>query len=136
MKLFRDENEEEEELIESLLNPDDNILRFYPPELVEEQPIHGLTNDIWMLGCFFIEIFSKYKCWTGFSENEIIKHLRNSSIPKIPSDIPHILWGLICECISPFYHARCDIKEILIRYFQLMSKVGAHDVINRLCSNN
>jgi len=104
--------------------------------LIEDPPVYGLTNDIWMLGCFFIEIFSKHKVWAGYSENEIIKSLKNSSIPKIPGDIPHILWGLICECVSPFYHARCDIKEILIRYYQLMLKVGAHDVVNRLISKN
>ena len=122
-------------MIDKLLNPEDNILRFSPPELVEDPPVYGLTNDIWMLGCLFIEIFSKNKVWNNFSENEIVKHLKSSSIPKIPNDIPHNLWGLICECVSPFYHARSDIKDVLIRYYQLMMKVGAHDVINRLCSN-
>jgi serine/threonine protein kinase len=88
-----------------------------------------------MLGCFVIEILSKYKVWSGFSENEIIKHLKNSSSPKVPNDIPPNLWGLIHECINPFYNARADVKDILIRYYFLMQKLGNGDVVNRISSN-
>lgn len=122
--LFRDEIEEEEEIIEKMLNPDDFLLRFTPPELIFDPPINFSGNDIWMLGCLLIEIFSKFKVWDGYTENEIIKQLKNLAAPKVPNDIPQSLWGLICECLNPFYKVRVDIKDTLTRFYYLCGKLG------------
>jgi hypothetical protein len=132
--LFRDEAEEEEEIIEKLLNNDDFFLRYTAPELFQEPPINNPVNDIWMLGCLFVEMFSKFKVWDGYSENEIIKQLKNLSMPKIPNDIPQYNWGLICECLNPFFKARQDIKDVLTRYYFLVGKLGYTDIQNRLTS--
>jgi hypothetical protein len=59
--LFRDEAEEEEEIIEKLLNQEDFYLRYTAPELFQEPAIANPVNDIWMLGCLFVELFSKFK---------------------------------------------------------------------------
>lgn len=135
LNLFKDDVEEEDDMIEQLLNPDDNKLRYTPPELILEQPVIDICNDIWQLGCLFIEAFSKYKIWDGYSEHEIIKQLKNLSAPKVPNDIPQLCWGLICECLNPFYKARHNIKEVLTRYYYMMGKVGLNELQIRLTSN-
>ncbi len=132
--LFRDEIEEEEEIIERMLNPDDFLLRFTPPEQLLEQPVFSYVNDVWMLGCLLIEIFSKQKVWDGYSENEIIKQLKNLTSPKVPNDIPQSMWGIICECLSPFHKARIDIKEALVRFYYLCGKLGLVDCQLRIQS--
>ncbi len=134
--LFRDEIEEEEEIIEKMLNPDDILLRFTPPELLAENPSYYSGNDVWMLGCLLIEIFSKYKVWDGYTENEIIKQLKNLTSPKVPNDIPQSLWGLICECLNPFHKARVDIKDTLVRFYYLCSKLGLSDLTTRISSKS
>lgn len=133
--LFRDEMDEEEEIIEKMLNPDDFLLRFTPPELLLDTPIVFSGNDIWMLGCLIIEIFSKSKVWDGYTENEIIKQLKNITSPKVPNDIPQSLWGLICECISPFYKARIDIKDTFVRFHYLCNKLQLTDLTSRIQGN-
>ena len=132
--LFRDEAEEEEEIIEKLLNQEDFFLRYTAPELFQEPAITNPVNDIWMLGCLFVEMFSKFKIWDGYSENEIIKQLKNLSTPKIANDIPQYNWGLICECLNPFFKARQDIKDILTRYYFLVGKLGYTDIQQRFIS--
>jgi serine/threonine protein kinase len=126
--------EEEEEIIEKLLNPDDHYLRFTAPELFADPQIVGDVNDVWMMGCLFIEIFSKSKVWEGYTENEIVKQLKSGSIPKIPNDIPQICWGIICECLNPFYKTRHDIKDILTRYYFMLGKLSYPDLQQRLLS--
>ena len=44
--LFRDEAEEEEEIIEKLLNQEDFFLRYTAPELFQEPAIANPVNDI------------------------------------------------------------------------------------------
>ena len=44
-----------------ILYNDDFFLRYTAPELLAEQPVNGPVNDIWMLGCLFVEMFSKFK---------------------------------------------------------------------------
>ncbi len=130
--LFRDDVEEEEEIIEKLLNHDDYFLRYTAPELLQDPQVMASINDIWMLGCLFIELFSKYKVWDGYTENEIIKQLKNLSIPKIPNDVPQTMWGLICECLNPFWKARHDIKDVLTRYYFLAGKLQYTDIQAKL----
>lgn len=127
--------EEEEEIIEKLLNPDDHLLRFTAPELFLEPPVNSNVNDIWMLGCLLLETFSKYKVWDGYTETEIIKQLKNLTTPKVPNDIAQILWGMICECLNPFHKARQDIKDVLTRWYFMMGKLGYVDLQQRLASN-
>jgi hypothetical protein len=81
-----------------------------------------------MLGCLLIETFSKFKIWDGYSENEVIKQLKNLSIPKVPNDIPQTQWGLICECLNPFYKARHDIKDVITRFYFLVGKMGYPEI--------
>ena len=111
--LFRDAFEDEDEMIDKILNPDDSFLRFMAPELLLEPQISNSCNDVWMLGCLIIECFSKLKMWEGYTETEIIKQLKNLASPKVPNDIPKFLWGIICECLNPFHQTRVDIKELL-----------------------
>lgn len=133
--LFRDEIEEEEEIIQKMLNPDDILLRFSPPELLLDNQVIFSGNDIWMVGCLIIEIFSKFRVWDGYTENEIIKQLKNLTSPKVPNDIPQSLWGLICECLNPFYKARIDIKDTFVKFYYLCSKIGLNDLTIRMQSN-
>lgn len=102
------------------------------PELVIEPQYIGITNDIWMLGCLFIELFSKYRVWEGHSENEIMKNLKNQIIPKLPNDIAPECWGIICECLNPHYKARTDIKDVLVRFYTLMTKLGYYEILERM----
>jgi len=133
--LYKELNEEDdEEIIEHLLNTDDNFLRFMAPELVLEPQHIGVINDIWMLGCLFIEIFSKQRVWEGYSEGEILKQLKAQISPKVPNDINPQCWGLICECLNPFDKARIDIRDVLVRYYYLMGKLGFTDLQDRMQS--
>ncbi len=102
------------------------------PELVSDPQYIGVINDIWMLGCLFIEIFSKYRVWEGYSDSEIMKQLKSQIIPKVPNDIAPECWGLICECLNPFYKARIDIRDVMIRYFYLLGKLGFSDLCERM----
>jgi len=104
------------------------------PELVQEPQIIGIVNDIWMLGCLFIEIFSKHKVWEGYSEAEILKQLKSQISPKVPNDVDPNCWGLICECLNPFPRARIDIRDVMVRYYYLLSKLGFHDLCERMQS--
>jgi hypothetical protein len=114
---------------------DDMIVRYSPPELLQDNDIIGAFNDIWMLGCLWIELFSKKKVWDGYTENEITKQLKNFTMPKIPSDIPQTCWGIICECLNPFYKTRLDIKEVVMKYQSILSRVGENEVVLRMQSN-
>ena len=109
-------------------------MRYSAPELFIEPNVIGPVNDIWMLGCLFVEAFSKFKVWDGYSENEIIKQLKNLSVPKIPNDIPQNIWGLICECLNPFHKARNDIKDVLARFYFLVGKIGYPEIQHRIAS--
>ena len=106
-----------------------------PPELVQEPQIIGVTNDIWMLGCLFIEMFSKYKVWEGHSESEILKQLKSQISPKVPNDVMPECWGLICECLNPFAKARVDIRDVLVRYYYLLGKLSLSELQERMQSN-
>lgn len=110
------------------------MLRYTAPELISDTPISGHVNDIWMLGCLIVETFSKYKVWDGYTETEIIKQLKNLTPPKIPNDIPQLLWGLTCECLNPFYEARIDVKDVLSKLYVILSKHPNLDLQQRLIS--
>jgi hypothetical protein len=126
--------QEEEEILEKLLNNDDFFLRFTAPELHVQPLFYGPINDIWMLGCLIVEVFSKIRIWEGYTEGEIVKQLKILQIPKIPNDIPQTIWGLICECLNPFHKARNDIKDVIVRYYYLLGKVGYSDLQGKLLS--
>ena len=132
--LFRDEVEDEDEMIDKILNPEDSFLRFMAPELLLEPQISQSCNDVWMTGCLIIECFSKSKMWEGYSETEIIKQLKNTTSPKVPNDIPKFLWGIICECLNPFHQTRIDCKELLIRFYILFGKLNLSDLQIRIQS--
>jgi hypothetical protein len=119
-------------MINNYLNPEDNFLRFTAPEMLLEPSYINISNDIWMLGCLFVEIFSKYKIWDGYSENEVAKQLKNKTLPKLPIDIPEELWGLICDCLSPFHKTRNDIREVINRYLSIMHKLGKDELVERM----
>lgn len=119
-----------------MLNNEDYLLRYTPPESHTLPSYSGNANDIWMLGCLIVEIFSKSRIWEGYSESEIIKQLKIQQIPKIPTDIPQQKWGMICECLNPFYKARIDIKDVIQRLYYLLVKLGYHDLVSRLQSKN
>jgi hypothetical protein len=87
-----------------------------------------------MLGCLIVEVFSKSRIWDGYTEGEIVKQLKILQIPKIPNDIPQTIWGLICECLNPFHKARHDIKDVIVRYYYLLGKVGYSDLQGKLLS--
>jgi hypothetical protein len=87
-----------------------------------------------MLGCLIVEVFSKSRIWEGYTEGEIVKQLKILQIPKIPNDIPQTIWGLICECLNPFHKARNEIKDVIVRYYYLLSKVGFSDLQGKLLS--
>ena len=127
--------EDDEEILDRLIQDnEDLIVRYTPPELLQEKETYGPFNDIWMLGCFWIEIFSKKKMWEGYTENEITKQLKSYTMPKIPSDGPQLCWGIICECLNPFYESRIHIKEIIIKFQSVLSRLGQTDVNIRLQS--
>ena len=116
------------------MNPEYNFLRFTAPELVQEPHIFGVFNDIWMLGCLFIEILSKYKVWEGYSEAEILKQLKSQISPKVPNDVMPECWGLICECLNPFAKARIDIRDAMVRYYYLLGKLSQSELQERMQS--
>lgn len=130
--LFRDQSDDEDEIFDKLLNSDDSFLRFMAPELLQEPQVSNACNDVWMMGCLVIECFSKSKMWEGYTETEIIKHLKNLTSPKVPNDIPKFLWGIICECLNPFQQTRVDIKELLSRFFMLYGKLNLVDLQIRI----
>ena len=76
MYLFRSENEDDDNIIDSLLDNEFSLLRFTPPECLEDTPIISSANDIWMFGCLLIELLSPNKVWEGFSESDIISALK------------------------------------------------------------
>jgi serine/threonine protein kinase len=136
MYLFRSENEDEDEdaMIDSLLDNEFSLLRFTPPESMEDIPIISPVNDIWMFGCFLIELLSLNKVWEGYSESELIKALKTNQLPKIPKDFPQMAWGVLYECLNPYYKARTDIKDIFTRFYRLMGKMSHSDLQCRIGS--
>jgi hypothetical protein len=111
------------------------MLRYTPPELLLTNKLE-FVNDIWMLGCLFIELFSKSKVWEGYSDSEVIKHLKSYTIPKIPNDFPQQCWSILCECLNPFSQARSEIKDILCRFHQLMGKLSYTDLQIKISSKD
>lgn len=125
--------EEDDEILDRLIQDNEDLsVRYTPPELLQEKETFGLHNDIWMLGCFWIELFSKKKIWEGYTENEITKQLKSYTMPKIPSDSPQLCWGIICECLNPFYDSRVQIKEIIIKFQSVLSRLGQTEVNIRM----
>ena len=77
------------------------------------------------LNCSFGSLFCRF--WPkGFLNSE--KNLKAQIIPKLPNDIAPECWGIICECLNPFYKARMDIKDITIRFYSLMGKLGYFEI--------
>jgi serine/threonine protein kinase len=109
----------------------ENGLRYTPPENIENINTSPI-NNIWMLGCLFIELFSTNRVWEGFTNDEIIKNLKSQIIPKIPNDFPQQCWGIVCECLNPYFQARSDIKEILSRFYSLMGKMLYTDLQTKI----
>jgi serine/threonine protein kinase len=119
---------------EIIHKPSDDQLRYLAPEMVLDNKAISPANDIWMLGCLFIELFSNSRVWQGCSDSEIIKNLKSFTIPKVPSDFPQLCWGVLCECLNPFSQARSDIKDILCRFYQLMGKYSHSDLQIKISS--
>ena len=82
-----------------------------------------IHSDIWVVGCLFIEFFSENTIWYGYKESQMLEDLRKFYVPKIWQDVPHQTWGIICECLNPFYESRIDANELLDRYVKLMIKM-------------
>ena len=123
ISIFTSNQSDDDEILSELINNDDfNIIRYTPPERVSVPPIVDTVNDIWMLGCLMIEVFSRSKVWEDQGETMIIKSLKSLSIPKIPRDINKENWGIICECLNPFYQTRIDIRDVFIRMDEVISK--------------
>ena len=85
-----------------------------------------------MLGCLIVEVFSQTRIWDGYSDGEILSQLKMKQIPKLPTSIPHQKWGIICECLNPFYESRINILDAIIRLCHLLIKLGFHDIVSRL----
>lgn len=131
LNLFKEELDEDDEILENLANSEETLIRYTPPEKLNDVPILGNVNDIWMLGCFLIEMFSKEKVWEGYTENVIVKQLKLLQIPKIPRDIPQSIWNMICECLNPFYKTRSNINDIIEHYKIVLSKINKNDVFTK-----
>ncbi len=128
-------DDDDEEILDRLVQDDEDlIVRYTPPELLQENEVPGPFNDIWMLGCLWVELFSKKKIWDGYTENEITKQLKNYTMPKLPSDIPQLCWGVICECLNPFFKTRTDIKETVMKFYQILARLGQNEIILRMQS--
>ena len=124
LHLFKEDNYDDEIIDNLNIDPSEILLRYTPPERLLEVPVFHSVNNIWSLGCLLVEIFSQEKVWEGFSQNEIIHNLKSLSIPKIPKDIPQIFWGIICECLNPFYKTRPQIKEIIFKFYLQLKKIN------------
>ena len=62
ISIFTNNQSDDDEILSELINNDDfNIIRYTPPERVSVPPIVDTVNDIWMLGCLMIEVFSRIK---------------------------------------------------------------------------
>lgn len=134
LNVFKEELDEDDEILENLANSEETLIRYTPPEKLNDIPILGNVNDIWMLGCLLIEMFSKEKVWEGYTENVIIKQLKLLQIPKIPRDIPQIIWNIICECLNPFYKTRSNINDIIEHYKIILTKVNKNDIFTKFTS--
>lgn len=98
------------------------IIRYNTPEKVIEDT-KDYCSDIWVIGCIFVEMFSKENIWHGMKTEQIKSELKKQYVPKISSDVPHNSWSIICECLNPFWEARITARELLEKYVRLMFKL-------------
>jgi serine/threonine protein kinase len=108
--------------------------RYRSPEQVIED-YKGICNDVWLVGCVFVELFSTSEIWAGYSEEEMIRDLKKYYVPKIHKDIPKHCWGLICECLNPFRDARIEGKELIEKFAKLMFKLKIPELAKDLGKN-
>jgi pyruvoyl-dependent arginine decarboxylase (PvlArgDC) len=62
----------------------------------------------------------------------MLRELIKGSVPKIPTDIPKNMWGIICECLNPFTETRLEAKELLERYAKVMLKMKIPELLRHL----
>jgi len=113
------------------LDPDTRFNRFSSPEMIQGKNI-GIGNDIWVIGCIFLEIFSSREVWSGIEEETIKEDLRKNYVPKIHGDIPKNSWGVICECLNPFPDTRIEAKELLYKYSLICKKLKITKIITEI----
>jgi len=109
--------------------------RYISPEKAQNMGI-GIQNDLWLIGCLMIEMFSKNEIWASYSNEDMMRDLRKSFVPKIHPDIPKHMWGIICECMNPFPETRIEAKELLERYSRLMIKLKISEIAKYLGITN
>jgi len=82
-----------------------------------------IENDVWVIGCLFVEMFSDYNAWMNLREEEMMRDLNRYFVFKINKDIPKHCWSVICECINPFAETRSTAREVLEHLCRLIYKL-------------
>lgn len=113
------------------VEPEYKYDRYTSPEKAQNMGI-GIQNDLWLIGCIIIEMFSKNEIWAPYTKDEMIRDLRKSFVPKIHPDIPKHMWAIICECLNPFPETRINSKELLERYSKIMLKLKIPELAKHL----
>ena len=119
--------EEYKNLIKGELEDNNQFNRLSSPEHIQQRVI-GLENDVWVIGCLFVEIFSKKEVWYGITEEEIKEDLKKNYVPKIHADIPKNAWGVICECLNPFTETRIQSDELLFKYSIICKRLNCIEI--------
>jgi len=104
------------------IEPEFKYDRYISPEKAQNMCV-GIENDLWLIGCIIVEMFSKSEIWAPNSKDDMMRDLNKSFVPKIHPDVPKHMWGIICECLNPFPETRIDAKVLLERYSKLMLKL-------------
>lgn len=99
--------------------------RYKAPELLYSR--YTNKSDIWQIGCLALEMFSEFQVWDGLSEEEMDNNLKKFFVPKIYSDIPRHLWGILCECLCPYVDTRIAPGKLLSRYAKHIGRLGLVD---------
>lgn len=116
---------------EEKIDPEYKYDRYVSPEKAQNLGV-GIQNDIWLMGCIIVEIFSKNEIWSPLSKDDMMRDLKRSFVPKIHPDVPKHMWGMVCECLNPFPETRIDAKELLERYTKLMHKLKIPELAKHL----
>ena len=116
---------------EEKLEPEFKYDRYISPEKAQNLGV-GIQNDLWLIGCIMVELFSKNEIWSPLSKDDMMRDLKRSFVPKIHPDVPKHMWGIICECLNPFPETRIDAKELLERYIKLMLKLKIPELSKHL----
>ena len=100
--------------------------RYKSPEVLYTG--YSIKSDIWQTGCLALEMFSEYPVWDGLTEEEMDINLKKYFVPKIHSDIPRHMWGILCECLCPYIESRITPSKLLAKYSKHLLR---HNLINK-----